>query len=326
MLQLQPDTPILVAGGSEDPNLAALLETLAREHVAVLPALIGPGRDVAISWDLERDELRVDGRRCAPRAAFVRHDVFAHLADGRAATAYRARAWYTTITGWIAAHPEVRFLNRAAMDRAVNKAHALVLARALGLRVPATLITNELAAARRFPADSAAAATGQSEREIEGERADEIEAPRETTGNIVKPVGGGDYCQRLDDVLEVVDARDGVAAAPAIVQPELVPPELRLYGIDGSFFAFELQSPALDYRTSRATRVLPRPAPERLCDGLSRLMARLGLRFAAADFKTCPETGELVFLEINTGPMFAAFDRAADAALTRAIAAFLTDH
>lgn len=322
MLQLQPDAPILVAGGADDPNLAALLETLAREHVAVLPVLVGPGRDVAISWDLARDELRVDGRRCAPRAAFVRHDVFAHMADGRQATAYRARAWYTTITGWIAAHPEVRFLNRDAMDRAVNKAHALVLARSLGLSVPATLVSNELAVARRFPAAAQETDTSTAARTAPGD--DEIAAPRETTGNIVKPVGGGDYCRRLDDVLELVDARDGVAAAPAIVQPELVPPELRVYGIDGAFFGFELQSPALDYRTSRATRVLPRPAPEQLCDGLARLMARLGLRFAAADFKTCPTTGELLFLEINTGPMFAAFDRAADAALTRAIAAFLT--
>ncbi|MCA9719749.1 MAG: hypothetical protein KC468_34095 [Myxococcales bacterium] len=302
---------ILVAGGDADPNLAALLETLARASARVLPVLVGPGRDAAIAWDLARDELWIDGERHAPRAAFVRHDVFAHLADGRPATAFRARAWYTAITGWIAAHPEVRFLNRAAMDRVVNKAHALVLARAVGLRVPATLITNELAAARRFPAPA-----GPREDDDDDGRAAGIAA-------IAKPVGGGDYCRRLDDVLAAVDDRDGLAAAPAIVQPELVPPELRLYGIDGSFHAFEVRSPALDYRTSPETRVVPTSAPEELRRGLARLMAELGLRFAAADFKRCPATGAMLFLEINTGPMFAAFDRVADAALTRAIARFL---
>jgi hypothetical protein len=53
-------------------------------------------------------------------------------------------------------------------------------------------------------------------------------------------------------------------------------------------------------------------------------MDRMGLDFAAADFKTCPETGRLLFLEINTGPMFAAFDQASDRAVSRALADLLS--
>lgn len=36
--------------------------------------------------------------------------------------------------------------------------------------------------------------------------------------------------------------------------------------------------------------------------------ARIGLDFAAADYKTCADTGKLKFLEVNTAPMFVAFD------------------
>jgi len=34
----------------------------------------------------------------------------------------------------------------------------------------------------------------------------------------------------------------------------------------------------------------------------------MGLDFGAADFKTDPDAGELVFLELNTSPMFARFN------------------
>jgi hypothetical protein len=39
------------------------------------------------------------------------------------------------------------------------------------------------------------------------------------------------------------------------------------------------------------------------------------LNFSALDFKTCQRTGRLKFLEINTGPMFVAFDKAANGEL-----------
>ena len=43
------------------------------------------------------------------------------------------------------------------------------------------------------------------------------------------------------------------------------------------------------------------------------------LDFAAADFKAEPASGRLLFLEINNGPMFVAFDRAAGGELSAAI-------
>jgi hypothetical protein len=45
----------------------------------------------------------------------------------------------------------------------------------------------------------------------------------------------------------------------------------------------------------------------------------LGLDFAAADFMRHPETGAPVFLEVNSQPMFAAFDKIEDGRMSDAI-------
>jgi D-alanine-D-alanine ligase-like ATP-grasp enzyme len=63
--------------------------------------------------------------------------------------------------------------------------------------------------------------------------------------------------------------------------------------------------------------------PRELC-ALRKLMTRLGLDFGAADFKTDPDTGELIFLELNTSPMFAKFDLVSGGQLTAAIIQELT--
>ncbi|MEZ4384286.1 MAG: hypothetical protein R3A79_23330 [Nannocystaceae bacterium] len=292
---------VLVVGGVHDPNLDPLLRALARLGVDHRALRVGEGLAPAITWALDDDRLTIDGELVAPAGVFIRYDVFGHLRDRREATAFRANAWYTTIAGWLAAHPEVRWLGRAGMLRHTNKLHALGLARAAGLEIPATRVTNELAA---LVADGEA--------------------------RVAKPVAGGGYCERLGDLLAETAVVGGVAAAPAIVQPELVPPELRIYGVrhdlgrsgggPASFFAFEVIADDLDYRRDRAATIEPRPVPEALAAGVLRVMDSLGLDFAAADFKADPATGRPLFLEINSGPMFVAFDRAAEGALTGALA------
>jgi hypothetical protein len=52
-------------------------------------------------------------------------------------------------------------------------------------------------------------------------------------------------------------------------------------------------------------------------------MDEVGLDFGAADFKTCPDTGSYRFLEVNSAPMFAGFDRVAKGCLSAAILEWL---
>ena len=290
---------VLVTGGDADPNLAALLGSLERRGVAHESLLVGAHAHPRVTWDLDEDVLLVNGVGVRPHAVFIRNDVFTGLASRRPEPFQRALAWYTTIHGWAVAHPEVRINNRASAHSVTNKPHALCLAREVGLDIPSTIVSNDFELLSR-----------------------ELEArPR-----VAKPVNGGDYTRELSDVLRAAPVLDSSLPAPAIVQERLVPPEIRVYRVGERFFAYQLVADALDYRTTAECRVIPlevEDLPEGLTDKLRALTDRLQIDFGAADFKACPRTGRLLFLEINNGPMFAAFDAVSGNRLTDALVDFL---
>ena len=99
-----------------------------------------------------------------------------------------------------------------------------------------------------------------------------------------------------------------------------MPPEIRVFRVGERFLAFRVDADALDYRTvggsAKITEVDP---PAEVLDGLRALTDRIGLTWTAADFKTREATGELVFLEVNSNPMFAAFDNASEGRLVDAM-------
>jgi hypothetical protein len=290
---------VLVAGGDADPNLAALLYRLRERECPHRAVLVGAEGNPALVWDVNGDALTVDGEPVRARGAFVRYDVFTHMADPRQATAYRASAWHAAVMGWLWGHEEVRVLNRRA-SRMMSKPYQLMLAGRVWLEIPRTLIAND---ADRLIAEAAAASL------------------------VVKPVPGGGYCQPLEEMIMSAPMRDGRTAAPAIVQQRLEQPEVRIYGVGGRFIPFAVRSDVLDYRVSRDTRVehLALDAvPADLVAGLGRLMDAMEMDYGAADFKTDPDTGRLLFLEINSSPMFAAFDAVSDGAVSDAIIDFCT--
>jgi hypothetical protein len=263
-------------------NIHSLLQELERQRMPHARLLVGNDTHPVLTWDLAGDVLTIDGEVVAPRAVFLRHDVFS------TASAARAYAWYTTVQSWAMAHREVRLLNR---DHAAHllKPQQLLLARECGLHIPSTVITNDAAA---------------------------LEAMKD---RIAKPVAGGEYTQPLAAALATAPRRDNALAAPAIVQETLVPPELRVYRAGDRFVSFHVVAGTLDYRTDANARVEPVANDRRLIAGLRRLTDTLHLDFAAADFKQCPKTKRMLFLEVNSGPMFAAFDAVSGRAVSRAI-------
>lgn len=284
---------ILIAGGEADPNVETLVRAAEARGGELCLALSGAASNPRLDWDVQADMLTIGGRVVAPRAVFMRNDVFQHMADPRAETGFRSRAWHAALHGWALAHDEVRLLNRRYRGQ-TNKPYMLSVAARCGLPIPATRITNDLDALER---------EGAAER-------------------IAKPVPGGGYCTPLAQVLSTAERRDGLAAAPAIVQERLVAPEVRIFGIGDRFIPFHVRSEALDYRTSSDTRVEPLAVEgidPALLAALRRLMDELEMDFAAADFKSSPATGGLVFLEINSSPMFAGFDRAGGGTVAGAI-------
>ena len=290
---------ILIAGGEADFNIASIQGRMEERGIPGRRLLVGAGHNPGVTWDFQRDTLRLDGEEVRPTALFIRYDVFGHMADPRPAVAFRAQAWHTVLQGWALAHDDVWLLNKDYAGQ-TNKPFMLDLARQCGLPIPFTLATNELDAL------------------------DALAAEREM---IAKPVPGGGYTQELGKMLESTERRDGRSAAPAFVQGRLVAPEVRIYGVGGRFIPFQVKSEALDYRAAEDTEVIHLsldtidPAIVR---GLARLMERLRMDYGAADFKTDPDTGGLTFLEINSSPMFAAFDAVSGRAVSDAILDHLT--
>jgi len=258
---------------------------------------VGRDADPRLAWDISENKLFLNGSEIAPRAVFVRRDVFSREHSTRFEVEERAHAWFAAVTGWLEANPDVRCVNRPSLSRVLWKPAVLRLARET-LPVPRTLVTNDVFSAREF---------------IAGE-------PK-----IAKPIDGGDYCKRLGSVLQHTNWRtDGAAPSPALVQEELTGPELRVYGIGGRFFAFWIRSNELDYRVDPNVSIeFTDQVPADITQGLGGLMRSLGLDFCAADFKTCPTTKRLLFLEVNDAPMFAFFDAAAGGRIVGAIADLL---
>lgn len=296
--------PLLIVGGDADPNITALLAAAGRNGVSYKKLLVGKTSHPSLAWDLSTHELWLDGEPLECGAAFVRYDVFTAMQDGSQSSHYRALAWHTAVTGWLAAHPEVFVFNAGNMNRVTNKPLVLKLAQDCGLEVPQTLVTNDRKRLQSF-----------------------LDASLQN--KVVKPINGGGYCESLAEVLEHTELKDDRTAAPAIIQQRLVQPEIRIFAVGDRYFVFNVISAELDYRVTQNCRVEyvgteAEFSDSRLIDAFRKLLKTLHLDFAAADFKTCPDTGRLLFLEVNTGPMFAAFNYASSGKLCDAMIGHLS--
>jgi hypothetical protein len=286
---------LLVAGGQLDPNVGILLRRTLARGVPFRAILVGPELVPTVRMRLDDAAFTLDGERIRPTTCFIRHDVF--LADGTkdptASTA--ALNWYHAIKGWVLAHPRVRLFNRAA-SADTSKLENLALARRAGLRIPDTWIGNEL-------------------------RCDEV---RDLGPAIIKPPAGGELTELLSERKRRTLDGAGVGRYPRMVQRRLLRPELRVFRVGARLLGFSLESPDVDYRSKQRVRLRPAKVPSDVAAGLVRLCNRIGLDFAAADFMRAPGNGRLVFLEVNSQPMFAAFDLAAGGKLCDAILDHLT--
>lgn len=284
---------LLVAGGALDPQLQVVLRAAERRQLAVRALRVGPTQHPHLHWDLDEDVLVIDGEALAPRAVFLRHDVFAWLADPREAVADRARAWQDTLTGWLRVHPEVRWLNRNAPRGPGQKIADLHLARRCGLAIPRTALGNEPARVAVF--------------------AEVLPA-----GGVAKPVSGGQHCRSLADALAAAPRRAGALAAPALVQERVRGPDLRVYLLGGARLAYLLAARTLDVRDDPEVVPAPVDLPPALEARLARFQAAAALDLAAVDLKW-PPGRDPVFLECNRQPMFAAFEAASEGALCDAL-------
>jgi len=283
---------LLVAGGQLDPNIGALLRRCLQRRENFKELLVGPQLRPRIHLDIERQMLTLDGIPLSPTSCFIRHDVFLHEATRSMHDTAASLNWYFTVRGYVLSNPTIRLLNRRSYSSENNKIENLLLAKRCGLPVPPTIITNDLDSLSEGDEDL-----------------------------IQKPVAGGSLTTTLRDH---VQSREQVAAEfPRFIQRRLLRPEIRVYQIGDALFGYELSSQALDYRSAHDVTIQPCAVHAEVVEPLQRLATMLGLDFSASDFMR-DETGQLYFLEINTQPMFAAFDRVSDGRLCDAILDHLT--
>ena len=289
---------LLIAGGRRDANLPWLAEIAARLGLPCRTLLVDEAHSPAFSWRLDDGIADLDGTPLDCRAAFLRYDVFTTLQTGRQELLAGASAWYAAVSAWCAAM-DVFTLNAEIHPQTASKPWMLVQARAAGLPVPATLVSN---------VESAIAGFGP------------------VTEAIAKPVAGGSYVVDAPQAIAGTDWVDGTAPHPAIVQPRLAYPERRIYRAGADFFVFDIASETLDSRLDpkmRITELPPTSLPDGALDSLEALTDGLRCDFCAIDMKTDPESGDLVFLELNTGPMLRAYDEAAGGRMGEALLTYL---
>lgn len=279
---------ILIFGGRHDPNMNILTDQLNARDIPFIDLRVGADSNPRLRIDLFRGSLEIDGKPANPGACFMRHDVFLYPAKDLMAADTAALNWYQTVRGWMFSQPGIRIFNRGAAMREMNKIGNLLAARDCGLRIPLTIIDSQ--------AMDANALSGP---------------------HIQKPVAGGEYTALIGETPADADY-------PRFVQPRLDRPEMRIYRIGSRLIGFQLESPDLDYRLNQDVTLTLARVPETEGRAFTRLCDQLGLDFAAADFMTDPD-GRLTFLEVNSQPMFAAFDRVADGALCDAIIAHLSE-
>ncbi len=290
---------LLIAGGEADTQLRQMIDRAKARGITMTTLLHSNENDLPLVWDLETGVLRVGTAEIRAKSAFVRQDVFRYLATKRPADQADARNWKVMFDGWVWSNPDIRVFNREfAMKDAVNKPLALVMARDAGLPIPRTSIHASK---------------------------DEARASLKRTPVVYKPVAGGDMCRELEG-----NALDRVLKPhlprPYIFQERLVAPDMRIFRVGERFYAFEIEADALDYRTVGGDAKIRRmTVPLHLLGPLRKLTNRLGLSYAAADFKASADSDTLVFLEVNSNPMFAAFDHASDGALVNGMLDWLTD-
>lgn len=288
---------LLVAGGSRDANLGWLRDIALRIGVECETLLIDPAQLPAFYWEPGNGPPRIGTRPIEATAAFIRYDVFESMASPTPGASHAAQAWFAAFIAWCEVEKLFTF-NRQIDFVSGSKVAMLTLASQSGLRVPETIVTNGGTRPRALAPDDF----------------------------IAKPVAGGSYVMTLGEAVSSAHWAGEASPSPAIIQPRLVYPERRVYRVGNEFFAFDIRSTTIDSRRDAGGSIVPFPLdelPAGVIDGLRRLTDGLRCDFCAVDMKTDDRTGELLFLELNNGPMFMGYDRTCSGTMGEAMVRYL---
>jgi hypothetical protein len=174
----------------------------------------------------------------------------------------------------------------------------LAMVAALGVPVPATLLSNDPEAVRDFAARH----------------------PR----CVFKPVQGGAHTQHLTPAHLGDDNLRNLALAPVTVQEEVPGTNVRVFVAGERVLACEVRTEALDFRDDGDPQIVRHDLPDDVADWCLKAARALELVWTGIDLRLTPE-GRYVFLEANPSPMFLGFESRSGLPLTASLAALLTE-
>jgi hypothetical protein len=296
---------VLILGGMDDEHACHMLEQLRSRSVdtELLDSRWFPA-DLQLTFDpsTENGTIRLPAGRCVEfaevRAVYWRcyNQVLpANLPDPEQAyiAGNDARGLFESLLLRLRA----RWVNGwSAYQLHQTKPVQLAMIAALGIGVPATVLTNDPSVVRAF-----------------------VEKHQRC---IFKPVQGGAHTRKVTpDHLTDENLRN-LGYAPVTLQEEVPGTNIRVFVAGERVLACEVRTEAIDFREDAAAVLTPHSLPADTAAAALRVARALDLLWTGIDFRLTPE-GRYVFLEANPSPMFLGFEAHTGLPLTDALAALL---
>ena len=179
---------------------------------------------------------------------------------------------------------ETNWLNPlTAIEMHRSKPYQLNLMTKNNIRIPKTLITNDVDAMRQF--------YEQNDKNI-----------------IYKPVSGGAYTKKMTDE-DFIDSKvRNLKYCPVQLQECVDGVDVRVYAFKNNIFAAEIQSSTLDFREDKKAPIVPIELPSDIVDNCKKVLELMHLNYSGIDIRR-KENGEYVFIEANPAPMFTYFEK-----------------
>jgi hypothetical protein len=167
----------------------------------------------------------------------------------------------------------------------------LYAAKKLGVKIPATLISNDPQQVR--------------------------DLVQRQTQAIFKPVYGGAHTQLVtSDHLEWERLQKVLRISPVTIQSYIPGTNIRSYVIGQSVYSAEIRTEVLDFRDDRQAALIPLQVPPAIEAQCQAIAQRFFLHWTAIDWRLTP-AGEYIFLEANPSPMFLHFENQTGFPLTQ---------
>lgn len=236
------------------------------------------------------------------RGVFCRYAIEnLEIAPGNALDRFKGAEFWAAVRGVLLQVPATRWINDPfAEARADHKAWQLSLAQQVGLRIPATLVSQSRDQIIRFIDEHGPCVVKPlSDTGL-------VRTRRGFDNHLPAEIGEGEsllcsFASRLD-VSTLYSAQVDLRC-PVFVQAEVKKQsDLRVTVVDNNVFAAELRQGdesdiSLDVRNAEATTVAPFALDDPTKLGITKLVSRLGLRYASCDFALQNERP--YFLEAN---------------------------